>query len=223
MKKILSIASVGVAVMAMAGSAFAATSATTTTASLSATQQVTFDGQHKHRGQLDNQELLSLLKLDASNLQQGIKEGKSLADIAAAQGVEEQKVIDLLVKQASERLDQAVQAGKLTQSQADERKAELQSQIKSKVESKGEFGFKGKRGGQGGHFDDAASVLGMDPEEIRTQLEAGKSLAQIAQDKGISKEDLVSKLLEKEKERLTKMVDQTWQPKESGTSSSSQN
>jgi ribosomal protein S20 len=221
MKKLFSITAAGIAVMAIASSAFAATPATTTS---SATQQVPFDHPYKHKGQLDNQELLSLLKVDATTLQQELKAGKSLADIAAAQGVEEQKVIDLMVKQASERLDQAVQAGKLTQNQADQRKAKLQDQIKDRVENKGGFGL-GKHdgfGGRGGHFGDVASVLGINEQELHTQLQSGKTLAQIAQDKGISKDDLINQLLQKEKERLTQMVDQTWPQKDNAETANTQ-
>jgi predicted DNA-binding protein YlxM (UPF0122 family) len=222
MKKLLSITAAGITVMAIAGSAFAATPATTTTSSTA--QQVAVHHPYKHRGQLDNQELLSLLKVDAATLQQELKAGKSLADIAAAQGVEKQKVIDLMFKQASERLDQAVQAGKLTQDQADKRKAELQDQIKNRVENKGGFGLEkhGRFGGPGGHFGDVASVLGIDEQELHTQLQSGKTLAQIAQDKGISKDDLINQLLQKEKERLTQMVDQTWPQKDNKAAENTQ-
>jgi hypothetical protein len=123
-------------------------------------------------------------------------------------------VIDLLVNQDSQRLDQAVQAGKLTQDQAAKEKADAQNEIKNRVEHKGGFGFRGKhdkRGERGGEFKNAASVLGIDEQTLQTQLQSGKTLAQIAQDKGITKDDLINKLLQNEKDRLTKMVDQTWQ------------
>jgi uncharacterized protein YidB (DUF937 family) len=217
MKKIVAFASAGIAIVAMAGSVFAATPATTATTTTTAAAQKAVFNHHKHEGQFNNPELLSLLKLDAGTLQQNIKSGKSLADIAAGQGVEEQKVIDLLVKQASERLDKAVQAGKLTQAQADEKKKNLQGQIKNRVENKGGFGFKKERRGREGHLEEVASVLGMSKEEVLTQLQSGKTLVQIAQDKGISKDELLNKLLEKQKERLSKMVEQKWEKKDKST------
>jgi hypothetical protein len=214
MKKLLTFATTGLAVMAIAGSAFAASTATTT----STTQQEA--SVHKHDRQFNNQELLSLLNLDASTLQQNFKSGKSLADIAAAQGVDEQKVIDLLVSQDAQRLDQAVQAGKLTQDQATKEKADAQTEIKNKVENKGGFG-RGEHGERGGKLKEAASVLGIDEQSLQTQLQSGKTLAQIAQDKGITKDDLVNKLLQNEKDRLTKMVDQTWQQHDDASTSDS--
>ncbi|WP_052947547.1 hypothetical protein [Aneurinibacillus tyrosinisolvens] len=211
MKKLLTVATTGLAVLAIAGSAFAA-STTTSSSTTSTTQQKV--SMHKHEKQFNNQELLSLLKVDAATLQQNLKNGKSLADVAAAQGVDEQKVIDLLVNQHAQRLAQAIQDGKLTQEQANQKKADEQTEIKNRVEQKGGFGFggeHGKHGGERGGFKDAASVLGITEQELQTQLQAGKTLAQIAQDKGIAKDDLINKLLQNEKDRLTKMVDQTWQ------------
>ncbi|WP_051330961.1 hypothetical protein [Aneurinibacillus terranovensis] len=218
MKKIFSFASIGmagVAAVAMASSAFAATITTSpSTSSSSAAKQEA--SAHKHTGHFDNQELLSLLKLDATTLQQDVKGGKSLADIAAAQGVQEQQVIDLLVNQASQRLDKAVQAGKLTQAQADQKKADLPNQMKKMVENKGGFGFRGEHEGREGSFNDVASVLGMNAQDVLTQLQSGKTLVQIANSKGVSEDDLLNKLLQKDKERLTKMVEQTWQDKDRG-------
>jgi hypothetical protein len=221
MKKLLTLASAGVAVLAIASSAYAATTATTNSATAAAASTPSATQQkapaHQHKGHFNNQQLLTLLNLDANKLQQNLKAGKSLADIATAQGVDEQKVIDLLVSQQSQRLDQAQQSGKLTQDQVTKIKANLQNEVKKRVEQKGGFGFEGKHGERGGQFKDAASVLGMTPQDVMTQLKSGKSLVQIAQSKGISEADLVSQLLQKHKDRLTKMVEQTWQQKHDKT------
>ncbi|MFY0544996.1 hypothetical protein [Brevibacillus sp. H7] len=92
----------------------------------------------------ENEELLTLLKVDAAKLQEELKAGKSLAEIAAAQGVSADAVIQLLTKQHEEHLEAAVKAGKLTQEQADKRKAELETFVKKMVEHKfkGEFSKK---------------------------------------------------------------------------------
>jgi hypothetical protein len=52
----------------------------------------------------------------------------------------------------------------------------------------------------------AANVLGMTPQELRAAMMAGKSLAQIAQDKGISRDDLKAKLIAAQKTRLDQAV-----------------
>lgn len=52
----------------------------------------------------------------------------------------------------------------------------------------------------------AANVLGMTPQDLRTQIQAGKSLAQIAQEKGISRDDFEAKLIAAQKARLDDAV-----------------
>jgi uncharacterized protein (DUF433 family)/ribosomal protein S20 len=217
MRKILSIASAGLALIAITGSAFAANNIATTTATASATPQAasTQHGQHfKQNGyQFKDQKLLSLLNIDAQTLKQELKAGKSLADIAAEKSVSEQQVIDLLVSEATQKLDQAVQSGKLTQDKADNIKANLADHIKKVVEQKGNF-YEGKKkpGFEGGYIKDTATVLGITPQDILTQLKSGKSLVQIAQDKKVTEQQLVDALLQKDKDRLTKMVEKQWQP-----------
>ena len=44
------------------------------------------------------------------------------------------------------------------------------------------------------------------PEQIRTEIQAGKSLAQIAQEKGVSRDALKAKILETQKARLDAAV-----------------
>lgn len=219
MRKMLSIASAGLALIAITGSAFAANNITTATTTTSATPQAASaqHGQHfkQNRNQFKDQKLLSLLNIDAQTLKQELKAGKSLADIAAEKKVSEQQVIDLLVSEATQKLDQAVQSGKLTQDKADKTKANLADHIKKVVEQKGGF-HEGKKkpGFEGGSIKDAATVLGMTPQDILTQLKSGKSLVQIAQDKKVSEQQLVDALLQKDKDRLTKMVEKQWQPRQ---------
>jgi hypothetical protein len=67
----------------------------------------------------------SVLGLDASTLRSELASGKTLADIAGEKGVDVQKVIDAIVTEQTARLDEAVTAGKLTQAEADARKADL--------------------------------------------------------------------------------------------------
>jgi lambda repressor-like predicted transcriptional regulator len=82
----------------------------------------------------DNEELLDLLKLDKEQLQSELKDGKSLADVAKEQGVSTDELVSLLTKQEEERLAAAVKEGKLTQEQADKRKAEIENVVKKLIE-----------------------------------------------------------------------------------------
>lgn len=79
----------------------------------------------------------------------------SLATVAEAQGVDVQTLIDALVAAATERIDQAVADGDITQEQADQRLADLEARITERVDSTGGTGgpHGGGRGGPGGSFD----------------------------------------------------------------------
>ncbi|MFM1651735.1 hypothetical protein ACI7RC_06495 [Brevibacillus sp. B_LB10_24] len=156
----------------------------------------------------DNQELLSLLKLDAEGLQTQLKNGKSLAQIAEAQGVAEDDVISLLTKQHEEQLAKAVEDGKLTQEQADKMKEKTAEMVKNMVENT----HQRMGGGFGVKFDirdnqELLSLLKLDAEGLQTQLKNGKSLAQIAEAQGVAEDDVISLLTKQHEEQLAKAVE----------------
>ena len=72
-------------------------------------------------------------------------------------------------------------------------------------------GFGGPGGGSGrgpleAGLSETATALGMTQQDLRTALESGKTLTQIAQDKGISRADLVSKLVTLTKAKIAAAV-----------------
>ena len=88
-----------------------------------------------------------------------------------------------------------VSDGTITQSQADK----VATTLDQKLPRRGPGGMgmhrEGPFGGPHLHPADVAKILGITPQALRTQLEAGKTLAQIAQAQGISKSDLINKLV----------------------------
>lgn len=74
-----------------------------------------------------------LLGLDAQELRQQVRDGATLAEIATAQGVEPQAVIDELVAELTERLDNAVENGRIDQAEADEKLADAEAKITEMV------------------------------------------------------------------------------------------
>lgn len=60
--------------------------------------------------------------------------GQSLAQVAQAHGKSRDQLIQFLVSNAQQRLNEAVQAGRLTQQQADQRLADLQARIEQLVD-----------------------------------------------------------------------------------------
>ena len=77
--------------------------------------------------------LAELVGTDIDGLKAELGEGKTLAEIAAANGIEVQTVIDALVEKANARIDAAVEAGKLTAEEAETRKSEAATRIEGRV------------------------------------------------------------------------------------------
>ncbi|HYZ78837.1 MAG TPA: hypothetical protein VE596_15840 [Gaiellaceae bacterium] len=118
-------------------------------------------------------------------------------DAAKQLGVTPSALSAALKNALENRVDEAVAAGRLTKEQGDE--------LKQRIES-GDFPlFFGPRGGHVVHFgelDAAASYLGLTEAELRTQLESGKTLAQVAKDRGKSVDDLIQALVDSATKRL---------------------
>jgi len=77
--------------------------------------------------------LTDLLGLDAQELRQQVRDGATLAEIATAQGVETQAVIDELVAELTERVDNAVENGRIDQAEADQKLADAEAKITDMV------------------------------------------------------------------------------------------
>lgn len=97
------------------------------------------------------------LGITTHELREALRDGATIADVAALQGVDVQAVIDAMVAEAEERIAQAVADERLTQEEADEKLAELTEKITDVVnngrpEGEGPRGPRGPGGpgGQGG-------------------------------------------------------------------------
>ena len=131
-------------------------------------------------------------------------ESKAVIDDAAKQlGIPSSKLSDALKQALSDRIDAAVAAGRVTKAEGDALKARIQSN---------DFPiFGGHRGGSGRHeflgrLDSAAVYIGITEAQLRTELESGKSLAQVAQAHGKSVDGLIGALVGAAKEKLDQAV-----------------
>ena len=105
-----------------------------------------------HGGRLALDAAASALDMTEEELRTALEpEGTTLADVAEAQGVGVDTLMDALVQAMEERLAQAVEDGRLTQEQADERLADLEERVAERVNSadRGGRGHHGPRGGDG--------------------------------------------------------------------------
>lgn len=172
-------------------------------------------GGHGHRGwhvQVDV--LTDILGLDAEELRAAFADGKSLADIAAEQGVDVEELSAALVSAAEERIDEAVADGALDAERAEEMKAGLSERIdehinntpSERADGEGPRGRRGVIGGRGDVGAELAEFLGLDSEELRAAFAEGKSLADVAAEQNVSEDDLVGFLMGQLEERLDQAV-----------------
>jgi polyhydroxyalkanoate synthesis regulator phasin len=125
-------------------------------------------------------------------------------DVAKQLGVEPSALTAAFKTALKNRVDAAVAAGRLTKEQGDELKARIDS---GDAPFFG-FGSGGHHGpfGHLGHLDAAASYLGLTEAQLRDALGAGKTLAQVAKDRGKSVEGLVEAMTAEAKEHLDAAV-----------------
>jgi polyhydroxyalkanoate synthesis regulator phasin len=123
-------------------------------------------------------------------------------------GVGQDEVVAALDATKKQILDEAVQQGRLTQEQADKIAA-------AKNGGMGWFGdFQGRKHGvkpgfrEGGRIysDGMADVLGITPDQLKTELQSGKKLSEIIADHGFTAEQFNQEMLEIKKESLSKAV-----------------
>jgi hypothetical protein len=170
-----------------------------------------------HGGGLDGgpgggpvQDAATALGLDAQTIVDELQAGKTLAQVAQEkENLSEDALIQKLVAAETAELDAAVQAGKLTQDQAAQAKANLESRIKADVERVG-LGDRGRDGGGFGiAFKSLPDILGMTQEELDAALQAGKTPADIAKEKGISEDQLIGSIKDKMTDQIKTFVEST--------------
>ncbi len=127
-------------------------------------------------------------------------ESRAVIDDAAQQlGIPSSKLSDALKKALSDRVDAAVAAGRITKSEGDA--------IKQRIASDAFPLLGGLHPGFGHHaffgrLETAAGYIGITEAQLRTELESGKSLAQVATGHGKSVDGLIDALVAAAKEKL---------------------
>ena len=150
--------------------------------------------------------------LAATQLGSPKEESQAVVNDAAKQlGISPTKLSDALKKALENRVDAAVTAGDLTKEQGDALKARIESGELPLVLAPafGRQGFGpgfGHHGGLGDELDAAATYLGLTAAELQTQVEGGKTLAQVAKDKNKSVDGLIDALVAAETKELDAKV-----------------
>lgn len=157
------------------------------------------------RGLADNTKLLALLKIDAQTLKTEMQAGKTLVTIAKEHGVSEKSLKSFIVKDMTQRIDEGVKAGRLSEDQAKNMKKDLDKRVSDMINGKGPM--HGPMHGPGFFHDEKLlALLKTDAETLKTELKAGKTLVEIAQEQGVSEQTLKNYMIERMTERIDEGV-----------------
>lgn len=148
----------------------------------------------------------ALLGIDQKTLIQ-LQKDKTLKEIAADKGISEKEFIAKLQAMYSKEIDQAAANGKLNRSQAANIKKNLEKKLTFIINHKADGKFQRKHRFMMVGLKNMAGIIGITEDQLRNELKAGKSLAEIAESKGISKEELVNKIKVELTPWLTKLVE----------------
>ena len=146
------------------------------------------------------------LNMSTDELKAALDGGKTVAQVAQDKGVDVNTVIAAVTDAANTAIDQAVTDGKMTADQAAQEKTEVTQRVTDFVNKtkppKGEHGPGGRGpggpGGPGARFGNpiatAATALNMSAADLHAALEGGKTIAQVAQDKGVDPNAVITAL-----------------------------
>jgi hypothetical protein len=131
-----------------------------------------------------------------------------LNDAAGRLGTTSTKLDAALKAAAIDRVDAALAAGQITKAQADEMKAAINAGKLPLGMGYGRGFGGGMHGGMHGgmYLDAAATYLGLTEDQLRTQLESGKSLAAVATAQGKSVDGLKQAIIAAEQSELDQAV-----------------
>ncbi|MDD4600051.1 hypothetical protein SDC9_20852 [bioreactor metagenome] len=167
-------------------------------------------GDFVHRGDMkgfkqNHQALLDLLKIDGATFKSELKAGKTMAAIAQEQGVSEKQLTAFMTEKMTQRIDEGVKAGRIDTDRADKMKANMDQRISDMINGKARM-HRGEHKRGPGMFQDAQllDLLKVDAKTLRNEMKAGKTLVAVANEKGVSEQDLKALMVE----RMTQRIDE---------------
>ncbi|MCX8095729.1 MAG: hypothetical protein N3D74_06045 [Caldisericia bacterium] len=174
------------------------------------------------------EEVLKRLNLTQDELKTYWDQGKTLLDYAQDKGITKEKLIETFKSVITEKLDQLLKDGKITQTEKENFLTNIDKRIEDFItktppfkKGKGEppveppkngtppveppmgkrFLFDGK-----GIMEDVLNKLNFSLDEFKTAVKEGKSLLQFAESKGIKKDELVKVVKDVVLEKVNQLV-----------------
>jgi hypothetical protein len=150
--------------------------------------------------------LAGAIGIPVEDLRAALRDGRTLAEVAEANSVDPQVVVDAMVARGTARLDAAVAAGHLDQATADSRKARLPVVAADIVSGGLDRGDRAMRARRAAALTTAADAIGVPVEDLRASLRDGQSVAQVAEANGVEPQAVVDALAARATTRITRWV-----------------
>ena len=185
MKKIYTTAMLSAAVLAGAAFGPSIAGAQTADESTDTTTETTEDTTRQGRGGHGNKgaAVAEILGLTQDEVRTALSEGQTVADLAEAQGIEIQSVIDAIIADMTEHIDEHVADGHLTAEEAAEKLVSAEERVTERVNT---VRVPGERMEE--RKAALAEQLGMTVEELEAAKADGTSIRDLAEDAGIELE-----------------------------------
>jgi hypothetical protein len=201
-------------------------------------------GDRRHIVGVGIAEIIKVSGLTKEDFQQGFKDGKSINDVLTAHKLNPADIRVKVLQDAKAKLDEAVKNNKLTQDQADKLFAGAGTMLdKLMAATPGQHGPQGNGAGPGGGghgpqgggngpagmagkglLDSAAKALNMSVADLQKELQSGKSIKQVADDKHIDVNTVINAMVAEASTNLHQAIEnfvnsthQPRGPKPSGT------
>ena len=175
------------------------------------------------------------IDIATSDLLSALRNGRTIAEVAEAHGVQIPEVVDAIVTAEQARLDELVADGRLTQGQADALSADLVERVTDLVNgdlapfpllepgvgagvigAPGPFGRPGFIAGRrpwgfgDGPLAAAADAIGIDERALVAAIADGETIADVARAHDVEVSDVVDSIVASMQERLDEAVESGW-------------
>ncbi|KZE70517.1 hypothetical protein AV654_06435 [Paenibacillus elgii] len=141
-----------------------------------------------------------IINMSVDDFNAELKKGKSISELARTSGVERSELISRLVNPALERIDNAVSQNRITEEEATQLKSEVTEKFSAAVDKSGyQDKFSGKYSKKlklktQVDEESVAKVLGITQNELDEAFSSGKTIADIAKEKGLKEDQVIAGL-----------------------------
>ncbi len=138
--------------------------------------------------------------IDRSDLVKELRAGKTIAEVATAHNVDPQHVIDALVQAATQRIEAAKTAGKITAERATKLEQRLPDAVGKLVNNTHRRAAIRNIARDGVKI--AADTIGIAPKDLVKELRAGKTIAEVATAHNVDPQHLIEALMQAATQRI---------------------